>query len=410
LLANDSLKNIRGAVYLPQKDWNAYQMWANYRTSIVERDLGYAATLGLNSLRVFASYEHWREDGPAFFAHVEQFLSACETRGIRPIVVLFEAPPKAPPTEANLHATDPEKAFGVHSPSRPEVLRPRNWKGYARSPIHFARRWAQEYAEDERLLATEIMNEPGDVQPRRDFVVDALREVRDDAPDATLTMGTKDVRFAEVYDRALSRDGLRGLDAYQFHMNLPPNPPAARRYVAHQRKLADDLSEEIAGKRASGNKPLWCTEWQRTLEEPPSRFAPHLASLAPTMRELRDTGTEGPLDGDFFWSLMLRPAYLRIPRERGRVNGLFHSDGAVYSRTDAESIAARSLGLSGRHALPASWGSHSFPYPGRVADAPQGDESGDRGSKSDSVGSLGNFQDLRESLVERIRRALGRPL
>jgi hypothetical protein len=394
-------------VYLPQKDWNAYQMWANYSNSVVERDLGYAATLGLNSLRVFASYEFWREDGPTFFAHVEQFLSTCNSLGIRPILVLFEAPPKAPPTEANLHATDPENAFGVHSPSRPEIIRPRNWQDYARSPIHFARRWANEYAEDDRLLATEIMNEPGKVQPRRDFVLDALRAVRAAAPEATLTMGTRDVKFARYYDGEGALGGLRGLDAYQFHMNLPRNPAAARRYVARQRTRADRLSDE-SGEAA---KPLWCTEWQRTLEEPPSRFAPNLASLAPTVRGAR---TSGALDGDFFWSLMLRPAYLQIPRQKGRINGLFHRDGAAYSQADAEAIAGRNLDLEGRHALPPSWRTHSFPYLGSSSNGPaqasdpsgsgeaaHTDGSTNQYSKSDGFGDSSDFW---ESLRERLHR------
>ncbi|WP_137286862.1 glycoside hydrolase 5 family protein [Halorussus salinisoli] len=433
---DDDLRGIRGAVYIPQDDWNAYQTWANYRNSVVERDLGYATKIGLNSLRVFASYEFWREDGPEFFAHVEHFLTTCESRGIRPLVVLFEAPPEAPPTEQNLHATDPENAFGVHSPSRPEVLQPRNWTGYDRSPIHFARRWAQEYATDDRLLATEIMNEPGTVQPRRDFVTDALRTVREAAPDATLTMGTRDVRFAELYDREVL-DDLAGLDAYQFHMNLPRNPESARQYVADQRALADEIAGKDHGE-AEHRKPLWCTEWQRTLEEPPSRFAPNLASLAPTIREAHDAEL---IDGDFFWSLMLRPAYLREPREKGRINGLFHSDGAVYSRLDAEVIAGRPLELTGRHELPTSWRGHRFPYPEPVADGvtdpadaaysdgsarsddePRSDaktrsdaltraegsddRDGAETTKSNSDGTE-SFRDLRESLAERIRRTFG---
>ncbi|UPV73721.1 cellulase family glycosylhydrolase [Halorussus limi] len=403
---DDALRDVRGAVYLPQKDWNAYQMWADYENATIERELGYAARLRLNSVRVFASYEYWREDGPAFFAHVEHFLSACRERGIRPIVVLFEAPPELPPTEENCRERDPQKAFGVHSPSRPEILRPRNWKGYDRSPIHFARRWAQEYAEDDRLLATEIMNEPGDVRPRRDFVTDALGVVRRTAPEATLTMGTKDVRFARVYDRD------DALDAYQFHMNLPRDRDAAREYVAEQRALADDIAAEVGDGESSSPKPLWCTEWQRTLEEPPTRFAPNLASLAPTIREVHDAGT---LDGDFFWSLMLRPAYLRTPREKGRVNGLFHEDGAVYSRLDAETIAGQSLELARRDSLPSSWRTHRFPYPD--SDGARRPDPGSRPeiarvdepvseSKSAGVGShqtLRELRELRDALTRRIR-------
>ena len=422
----ESLCGVRGAVYLPQKDWNAYQMWASYDEKTVERELSYAARLDLNSVRVFASYEYWREEGPNFFARVEHFLTTCREWGLRPVVVLFEAPPESPPTEENLHATDPEEAFGVHSPSRPEVLQPRNWKGYARSPIHFARRWAREYAGDDRLLATEIMNEPGDVQPRQDFVLDALETVRDAAPEATLTMGIKDVRFARVYDRD------DALDAYQFHMNLPKNRAAAREYVDEQRALADKIATEVAGRDAP--KPLWCTEWQRTLQEPPSRFAPNLASLAPTVRELHDVGA---LDGDFFWSLMLRPAYLRTPREEGRVNGLFHEEGAVYSLLDAETIAGQGLDLSDRHAFPDAWRAHRFPYPRDVntevaqTDATDHDskaevaqtDATDRDSKAEvaqtdatdrdsKVAGLetdreSDLRNLREALSKRIRRTFG---
>lgn len=372
---SSELRNVRGAVYLPQKDWNAYQLWANYDEAVVERELGYAARLGVNSLRVWSSYEFWREDATKCFERTEEFLSTCEHYDIRPVFVLFEAPPKRPPTKQNLHSTDPKSAFGVHSPSRSEILRKRNWKGYDGSPIQFARRWANEFATDPRVLATEIMNEPGDVQPRKRFVFDALDAVREAAPDATLTMGTKDVRYAKVYDRN------DDLDVYQFHMNLPKDPTEAELYIARQRALTDQ--PEDTHDDTDTKKPLWCTEWQRTLEEPPSRFAPNLASLAPTIRAATDVGT---LDGDFFWSLMLKPAYLRTPREHGRINGLFHEDGAVFSKADAAAVAtsnseadgfAALSGASGgvpasglddfdvpeRHELPSSWLSHPFPYP-----------------------------------------------
>jgi len=262
-------------------------------------------------------------------------------------------------------------------------------------------RWAQEYAEDDRLLATEIMNEPGDVQPRRDFVFDALRTVRDAAPDAVLTMGTKDVQYSLLYDR----DG--DLDAYQFHMNLPLNPARAEKYIADQRARVDEASERNGNQSSEQDrKPLWCTEWQRTLEEPPSRFAPNLASLAPTMNDLREEGT---IDGDFFWSLMLRPAYLRNPRQKGRVNGLFHADGSVYSNLDAEVVAGRSLDLPGRHSFPKSWRAHQFPYPGlsSAVKKPTDRDSKSGGIEAKSPPNAGDFRNLRESLAERIRRILG---
>lgn len=95
--------------------------------------------------------------------------------------------------------------------------------------------------------------------------------------------------------------------------------------------------------------------------------------------------------------------------DESRSDDLRNVRGAVYSRADAESIAARSLDLEGRHALLASWAAHSFPYSGRVAaEAASTDESGNRESKSDDVAELQDFRNLRESLVERIRQVLGR--
>lgn len=327
---------VRGAMYFPTYAWNAYQTWANYDEQVVERELEMASSIGLDSLRVLASYSHWREEPAAFFARIEHFLSAATRRGIEPVVVLFEAPPKGEPTVENRTATDPAQAFGVHSPSRAEILQPRNWSGYRGSPLHFARRWARRFGTDSRLLATEVMNEPDDVQPRQDFVLDAIDAIRQEAPAATLTMGCKDFEYNRVYDRN------DDIDVHQFHMNLPPDEDAAVEYLEAARQH-----------RETTGKPLWCTEWQRTRVEPPSRFLPNYESLAAT---IDDAHASGAIDGDFFWGLMLKPAYLREPRRAGRVNGLFHEDGTVVESFDwTDSLRVN-------RSLPEAWASHQFPY------------------------------------------------
>ena len=43
--------------------------------------------------------------------------------------------------------------------------------------------------------------------------------------------------------------------------------------------------------------------------------------------------------GSFFWSLMVKPAYLTAQRPNGTFNGLFHEDGSVYSLEDYQAIA-----------------------------------------------------------------------
>lgn len=336
------LADRRGANYIPTKDFTMYQVWANYENRIVERDLDYAADLGLNSLRVWASYYHWREDGPEFFAHVEHFLAECDERGIQPIVVLFEAPGNEPTRENRTQ----DEGFATHSPSRSRILFWRNWDGWARSPRHFTRRWAQEFSCDPRLLATEIMNEPGkpDGAPKRvDFANEMLDEVVRESPgDPTLTMGTRTVDHVEHYDGE-NFDG--PLDIHQFHHNLPVD----------ENHMRDNL-QKVQNHRSRAGKPVYCTEWQRTREEAPNRFQPNLKSLASTMRAAHD---EFDLDGDYFWQLMLKRAYLEPPRRQGRYNGLFREDGKPFDMGDYHALK----GDGSR--LPDSWQNDPHSYPER---------------------------------------------
>ena len=50
---------IRGAIYIPSRDYNALQLWKNFNLAETKRDFGYARTLHLNALRICASYEFW---------------------------------------------------------------------------------------------------------------------------------------------------------------------------------------------------------------------------------------------------------------------------------------------------------------------------------------------------------------
>ena len=350
------LDNVDGANYHPSWSWNAYQTWANYNADQMERELDYAAKLGLNSLRTNLSYEFWRDeqqDNQTANRHLgtlEHFLTQCDQRGIQPLLMLFEAPPQGDPANVN----PLEYRYGIHSPSRSEVLQPRNWSGYSGSPEHFVTRLAGKLSGDDRVLAVEIMNEPGDIQPRADFVVDMATAFRENAPNVPVTVGTKDTEFARYYDE----DRGLNLDAWQFHMNLPKDPASASAYIM-----------ENAGRTS---KPVWCTEWQRTREEGgPAVGLPFLRSLAPTVNQAREQGT---LQGDYFWGLMFKPAYLSRPRQGvGRTNGVFHPDGRVFSDEDARAVSHNATSFTEYTRYPDSWREYpsfsAFPDPSQLPGA-----------------------------------------
>lgn len=349
LSRTDTLSGVRGAVYVPARATNASQTWRGYDPATVERDLGYAVRLNLDTLRLFLSYEHWLEAPTAHQQAVDHLFEAAATRGLRVVPVLFESAGEEP-TPGNLVDDDPVTGCAVQSPAS-AVVRNRWYPRALRGPYGVSRtlrgllrrehRWdepaayvewvLERYGDAESLLAVEVMNEPGGWDAREAFARAMLRTAADHPVEVPLTMGCKSLPNCRAYDDPT-------LDVLQFHYNLPP--------TAVDVAEALETAREVA---AESDAPVWLTEWQRTREEPPDVMLPNYASLAETVRA-------GGIDGDFLWSLMLKPAYLPTPRRWGRLNGIFHEDGAVWSRTDARAVAADpTLAIEERRAWP-EWG------------------------------------------------------
>jgi len=329
--ATDALTDVHGAVYVPARAFNAYQCWAEYDPTIVERDVGFAASLSLNALRVFLSYERWREAPTALGESFDHLLATAASHSIRVLPILFESA-GAEPTPERLRDHDPATACAVRSPSHAVVRNPRH--GRVRGAVRrllggrstddwadaaaFVAWVADRYGDDDRVLALELMNEPGGWSRRVAFARAMLRTADRHRGDVPLTMGCKSLANNRAYDDP-------ELDVYQFHDNLP----------ATATDVATTL-ERAATVAADAGRPVWLTEWQRTLVDPPDTRRPDYASLAETIRA-------SDVDGEFFWSLMVKPAYLPAARRAGRVNGVFHEDGAVWSRADLRALARTSV-------------------------------------------------------------------
>src|SRR5688572_14142156 len=122
----DEAKKIRGAVYLPARAFNAYQMWRDYDRTNIERDLGYADKLNLNALRVFLSYEYWLSDRGRLENSLYHLAQTAWGHKIRIMPVLFECN-GAEPTEAALNDRAPKTAGCVRSPTSELVNDPTKW-------------------------------------------------------------------------------------------------------------------------------------------------------------------------------------------------------------------------------------------------------------------------------------------
>ncbi|WP_155120637.1 glycoside hydrolase [Haloprofundus marisrubri] len=367
-----TLSPVRGAVYVPARAFNAYQFWEAYDPDETERDFRLAAKLNRDALRLFLSYEYWFDAPEAMERRVDNLFSTAEKEGIRVLPILFESAGEDP-TRERCQDQDPHTACAVRSPSHDIINDESRWSGrgdggasgsdgdgifseakqalglgggsqhteegrdaddrFGRrpgGPREYVEWFVDRYGDDDALLALEIMNEPGDWGQRLKFARRMLRVADEHRNDLPLTMGCKGLRYNTLYDGP-------ELDVFQFHLNLPPTARKMQERMQKAREFADEH-----------DKPVWLTEWQRTREEPPDKFLPNYASLAETIRD-------GPVDGDFFWSLMLKPAYLPDQREKGRINGVFHRNGSVYSVSDAQALAGDgSLDIDERQQQP-SW-------------------------------------------------------
>lgn len=301
--------DVRGVVYFPARAFNTYQTWADYNPGEAIRDLAFADALELNAIRVFLSFEFWRQDGAAMRRNLDHFFAAAERRGIDVLPVLFESVGRAP-TPQNLRDGDLETSTAVRSPGPRIVQNRESWD----APRRFVEWTVGRFGHHDALLAVEIMNEPGGWEPRVAFCRTMLRTARSEAADVPLTMGSKTPENNRLY-----RDPR--LDIYQFHYNLPETADRMRQALDDAAAIA--RADEV---------PIWLTEWQRTRVEPPSYLRPNYSSLASVVRD-------GDIHGDFFWQLMLKPAYCTDQRALGRLNGLFTEDGKVYELDDARAIA-----------------------------------------------------------------------
>ncbi len=333
--SDETLEFVRGANYVPTRRMNTYQVWRQFDPDLIDTQMGFASRLHLNALRMWLSPERWWEQPAEVEERLDSLLSIADRHGIRILLCLFKNCGPVHPSPEVLLDDSPVSGYEFHSPSREILGDPAQW-GLCRDYIDW---FMSRYRSDRRLLAIEIMNEPGlyDKEKEFAFAEAMLGRAATQKGDLRLTIGNftleNNLRFLD-----------HGLEILQAHPNFMSSEDAFWRF--------DEQCREMEAKTGL---PCWSTEWQRIRKgtlgwegifPAGNEWQPHHASLAPLYHRARR--------GSFFWSLMLRPSYLKIHESQRWLNGVFHEDGAVYSLEDARAIANDpSLELEERREWPA---------------------------------------------------------
>jgi len=181
-----------GSNFLPSTAINQLEMFQNetFDEKTIRKELGLAKSLGFNSMRVYIHDLLWGIKDE-FLINFEKFLSICEEKNIKPIIVLFDDCHRANPKLGAQYL--PVK--GIHnsgwsqSPGHKIVKDINN--GYI-SELKRLKNFTQEvldlYKNDQRILLWDLYNEPGQFgigEQSLDFlelVWDWAFEVRPDQP------------------------------------------------------------------------------------------------------------------------------------------------------------------------------------------------------------------------------------
>ena len=82
-------QKLRGFNYTQPDAANDRVFWAEYHHDIVDRDMGYAERLHLNSARIFLSYDFYTENPDRFLANVKDFVQTAWKHGISTNPIIF---------------------------------------------------------------------------------------------------------------------------------------------------------------------------------------------------------------------------------------------------------------------------------------------------------------------------------
>ncbi len=153
-----------GSNYIPKSAINELEMWqeATFDPDQIDRELGWAEAMGMNTMRVFLHDLLWQQDPAGFRKRIDRFLTIAARHHIRPLFVLFDSCWDPLPQLGPQHAPIPgvHNSGWVQSPGAKALADPGQeprLKAYVQGIV-------SAFAKDDRILGWDIWNEPGSDQ------------------------------------------------------------------------------------------------------------------------------------------------------------------------------------------------------------------------------------------------------
>ena len=149
-----------GSNYVPASAINQLEMWQaeSFDPQAIDRELAWAQSLGMNTMRVFLHNLLWEQDSVGLLKRMDQFLAIAARHQIKPLFVLFDSCWDPNPRLGPQHPPIP----GVHNSGwvqAPGRERLEDSTGYPRLRAYVVG-VVGAFAADSRILAWDVWNEP----------------------------------------------------------------------------------------------------------------------------------------------------------------------------------------------------------------------------------------------------------
>jgi len=247
-----------GSNFIPSTAINQLEMWQadTFDLPTIDRELGWAEALGMNTMRVFLHNLLWQQDPAGFLKRIDQFLAVADRHHIRIMFVLLDS------------VWNPDPHLGKQPEPRPHIHN----SGWVQAPgaalLKDESRWDRElkpyivgvishFRDDKRVLVWDLMNEPDNdsVQYKKEELPNkaeaALRLLRREwswarsaRPSQPLTSGVWEGDWSEAGLSEMARFQLEHSDVITFHCYDP----------------AEVMKKRIESLRRF-HRPIICTEY-----------------------------------------------------------------------------------------------------------------------------------------------------
>ncbi len=308
-----------GCNFTPSTAINQLEMWQaeTFDPETIARELGWAQSLGFNTVRVYLHDLAWLADAPGFTARINRYLDIAFARGIRTLFTIFDDCWNTDPHIGPQPAPKPftHNSGWVQSPGKAVSCEPSQWarlEDYIRAVVGALRA-------DERVLMWDVYNEPGNnglLEKSLPLLQKAFEWTRAAQPSQPVTAGL----WLDL--PALNEFLLAASDVITFHNYNEP----------------DHLMAQIQSLRVH-NRPLVCTEYMAR------RFGSTFQTNLPVFKAERV--------GCYNWGLVCGKTQTNYPWGHDPKDGepqvwfhdIFYPDGRPYD--PAETAAIRSLAGAG---------------------------------------------------------------